>query len=154
MGGTSDPVNYGRVRLATAELARSPGSRATIRIALERSGATHEVEREGVGEEIMILRLAAQATLDALDRAIGRERHFQLVGVKRLQAFDTLVVLACVRPADEPTLRLVGCVPAPDDLVRGAATAVLHATNRLVERLPPPEGGAGQAADEGRSEAS
>ncbi len=138
--GAATPSTFGRVRLIVAELERGRGSRALVRVVLERDERRFEATLEGVGEETMLARLGAEATLEALDRAVGGKRRFELVGIKDVHAFDTRVVLVCVRPADEPAQRLVGCVPAPDEVVRGAATAVLHATNRLVEILPPPEG--------------
>lgn len=142
--GAATPSTFGRVRLVLAELERGRGSRALVRVVLERNERRFEATLEGVGEETMLARLGAEATLAALDRAVGGERRFELVGIRDLHAFDTRVVLVCVRPTDEPEQRLVGCVPTPDEVVRGAATAVLHATNRLIEILPPPEGEASE----------
>lgn len=130
---------HGRPRLTLAELIREPGSRVRARVTLERKGLTFTGERQGVGEETMILRLGAEATLQALEGVVGGKAQFELVGIKAMHAFDTRIVLVCVRPVDEPRRRLVGCVPTGDDPVRGAATAVLHAINRLVEILPTPE---------------
>lgn len=125
----------GRPRLVTCRSERERGSRVRVRVELEREGESFGSEREGVGEEVILLRLAAEATLEALNSCIGRPGHFELVGAKRLQAFDMQVALICVRRSDDPAQRLLGCVPDTEGLVRAAATAALHATNRLVERM-------------------
>lgn len=126
----------GRARVLVADLATEQGSRTTVHVVLERDGQEYAAEVSGVGEETLLLRLAAQATLDALSRMVGESNRFVLVGIKRIIAFDASVVLACIRPADDPMQRLIGCVPEPENLVHGVVTAVLHATNRIVEALP------------------
>lgn len=126
----------GRPRLAAAELERQPGSRARIRIVLELGDAAHVAERAGVGEEALVLRLAALATLEALEATAGPEARFELVGIKRIHAFDESVILSCVRSPGDPSQRLLGCVPAGPNAVRGAAQSILNATNRIVEWLP------------------
>lgn len=128
-----------RPRLEQAELTLQPGSRMRILIGLEREGRRVEEERSGVGDDIMMLRLAAAATISAVHQLLDGPDRFELVGIKHLHAFDSQVVLVCLRLSDEPTRKLVGCVAAPETLVRGVAMAVLHATNRLVEAIPPPD---------------
>lgn len=127
------PVRVGRPRLVAAQLFRERGARARVRVVLERGGDEHQVEREGVGEEVMVLRLTALATLEALERLTGRSDRFALVGIKRIPAFDTSVVLVCLRCDDPRASRLLGCVPSEGSLVEAAAASVLNATNRLVE---------------------
>lgn len=130
----------GRPRLVTCRAERERGSRVRVRVELERDGKSFGSEREGVGEEVILLRLAAEATLEALNACIGRPGHFELVGAKRLQAFDMQVALVCVRRSDDPAQMLLGCVPDTEGLVGAASTAALHATNRLVERMGSREG--------------
>lgn len=135
-GPASDPEGPGpgrRPRLVAAELSRSPGSRLRVRVVLEYGDRELAAEREGVGQEIMVLRLAAEATLAALGRATGRERHFALVGIKEVHAFDTRVILVCIRPADDRVRRVLGSVPVEGKLVEAVGRSVLDATNRLVE---------------------
>lgn len=127
------------------ELSRSPGSRARVRVALEYRGRERSAEREGVGQEVMVLRLTAEATLAALGRATEREEHFALVGIKDVHAFDTRVILTCVRPADARARRVLGCVPVEEDPVEAVARSVLDATNRLVEGFGGRAGPAGDA---------
>ncbi len=148
--GPDAPAGGGpRPRLLAAELARDQGSNAIIRVVLERAGTVREAEQRGIGEETVIYRCAALATLKALHGLIDRPGHFELVGVKRVPAFDASVVLACVRTTSGRPRKLIGCVPLADDPIAGVAQAVLHATNRLVEALPLPgtEGGEAEAED-------
>ena len=50
-----------------------------------------------------------------------------------VRAFDTNVVIASLmQHGDEGPERLLGCYLADSDLVRGAALAVLNATNRVL----------------------
>lgn len=130
----------GRPRFVEADIAREPGSRARIRVVLELDGVEHVAEVGGVGDEVMVLRLAAEAGLSAIERAIGRPGFFELVGIKRIHAFDDTVVLTCVRQAGEPGQRLLGSVPVGSrSLAEATVLSLLNATNRLVEWLPPPE---------------
>lgn len=127
----------GRPRFVEATLSRQPGSRASVRVVLELGGRRYVSEASGVGEETMVLRLAAQAGLRALEEAIGRSDLFELIGVKRIHAFDETVVLTCVRFAGEPPKRLLGSVPAGHaSLAEVTVLSLLKATNRIVEWLP------------------
>ena len=112
------------------------GSNAIVRVALERGAERAEGAREAVGEEAMVLRCAAEATLDAIAGLTGGTDRFALVGAKRMLAFDSAVLLVCVRTLEDAPRKLIGCVPIQDDPVTAAARAVLHATNRIVETLP------------------
>ncbi len=87
----------------------------------------------------MVLHLSAEATIAALEQAIDRPGYFQLVGIKRTEAFDSSAVLVSVRTTDELSLRLLGSVPMEKELVGSVARSVLKATNRLVEAMRPPE---------------
>lgn len=125
-----------RARLSGARLTTARGSRVRARVVLERHGRQYSAEREGVGEDVVALRLVAETTIDCLEQCIGRPGSFEPVGIKRLHAFDSLIILVCVGTLSGRPRKLVGCVPQPEDPVRGAATTVLDATNRLVEALP------------------
>ncbi len=85
--------------------------------------------------ELLEARLAVQATLDAIAEATGRTDCFKLVGIKIVPAFDTRIVLVCVRTLEEPSIQVVGAVPVTGDIVKTSATATLDATNRLVARM-------------------
>ncbi len=79
------------------------------------------------------LRCAALATVDALHRVMGdADNSLELVGARAVKAFDAHVVIVALSVnANGGTRRLVGSFFAENDLARGAAIAVLNATNRL-----------------------
>ena len=79
------------------------------------------------------LRCAALATVDALHRAMGdADNSLELIGARAVKAFDAHVVIVALSVnANGGTRRLVGSVLAEKDLARGAAMAVLNATNRV-----------------------
>ena len=82
------------------------------------------------------LHCSAQACLNAL-AAVTRETAFELLGVKAVQAFDaTVVIVSVASPGQLDGPRLVGSYLAGSDLPRGAALAVLNATNRLLATRP------------------
>ena len=83
------------------------------------------------------LRCAALATVDALHRAMDDADHsLELIGARAVRAFDAHVVIVALSVnADGRTRRLVGSFLADKDLARGAAIAVLSATNRLLGRM-------------------
>ena len=70
----------------------------------------------------------------ALTKAVKGELRFELLGVKAVRAFDANVVIVSMALPDENAgQRLVGCFLTPDaDPSRGAALAVLNATNRIL----------------------
>ena len=107
-----------------------------VHVVLERDGVRSEARQDAVGEEGVVFRCAADATLEALHRLLGPPDLFALVGAKRVIAFDSSVVMTCVRTLTGRPRRLIGCVPIQDDPVMAVARAVLHAANRLVEALP------------------
>jgi hypothetical protein len=125
----------GRPRILWADLDVDQRSSAIIRVGLQRGDLETAAETEAVGEEMVVLRRAAAATLQALHDMLGLPRYFELVGVKRILAFDSPVILVGLRIAGRPRT-LIGCVPAGENLTRAVAEAVLNATNRLVEALP------------------
>lgn len=121
-----------RLRLSNVDVERDRGSHAhvTVELAVQERLETGEVE--GVGTETVELRLAAVATLNAVHAAIG-ETRFRLLGIKRMHAFDSDVILVVLTGSDgDEKRRFVGAVPVRDTLVHGAAAAVLDATNRVL----------------------
>ena len=131
-----DTVSAGRPRVVTAEISRDRGWKSMVQVVIEREGRTAEARKDAVGEELVLFRCAAEATLDALHDLLGPPERFALVGAKRVLAFDSAVVLACVRTVGGRPRKLIGCVPMQEDAVLAVARAVLHATNRIVEGLP------------------
>lgn len=135
---TAESDRLGRPRFVEATLRRQPGSRASVRVELELRGERYATEASGVGDEVMVLRLSAEAGLQTLEKATGRPGLFELVGVKRIHAFDDTVVLTCLRLVGEPGRRLLGSVPVGrgGSLAEATVLSLLNATNRVVEWLP------------------
>jgi len=78
-------------------------------------------------------RLGAEAAIRALESFTEGTITFDLVGVKVVRAFDANVVIASlIQRGDSGPDRLLGCYLADGDMVRGAALAVLNATNRVL----------------------
>jgi hypothetical protein len=129
--GAVPDLTTSRLRFVQAELKRERGSRVQIEIVLDCEGTAFFGEAEGIGLEAVELRLAAEATLAAIGKAIDADR-FSLVGIKRLHAFDADVVLAVLKDSGDTGQRYVGAVPVRTTYVDGAAAAVLNATNRVL----------------------
>jgi len=133
---TSTHQYHGRPRVITAEISRDRGWKSMVQVAIERGGRTAEARQDAIGEEIVLLRCAAETTLAAIHELLGAPERFALVGAKRVLAFDSAVILACVRTVGGRPRKLIGCVPITEDPVLAVARAILHATNRVVEALP------------------
>ena len=80
------------------------------------------------------LRCAALATVDAVCNGVGTSKSdMQFLGVRSVKAFDaTVVIVALAVRFEDGMRRLVGAYLAESDQVRGAAIAVLNATNRYL----------------------
>lgn len=128
--------SLGRPRVVAAEISRDRGWNSVVEVVLERGGRTASARRNAVGEEAVLFRCAAETTLAALDDLLGSPERFALVGAKRIHAFDSAVVLACVRTLTGRPRKLIGCVPVGDDAILAVARAILHATNRILEAIP------------------
>ena len=151
------------MRFVSAESSRTPGSRFDVRITLalqdpgedsDESESRYVGEASGVGDVVLEPRLAVEATLTAIAEATGDPEYFRLLGIKVVHAFDTRVVLVCLRTSDDRSAQVVGAVPLSGTMARTAATAALDATNRLVALLlgQAEDETAGQAEDETEDE--
>ena len=90
-------------------------------------------ESEGVISQAGELRCGAGATVRALERVVQPKLGFELLGVKAVRAFDATVVIVSLSARQEArSSRLVGAYLTEDDPPRGAALAVLNATNRIL----------------------
>jgi hypothetical protein len=76
--------------------------------------------------------MAAEAALRALEEFAEGSLSFELIGVKHIRAFDSNLVIVSIGIRGSAGTRLVGCYLADEDMPRGAALAVLNATNRLL----------------------
>ena len=78
-------------------------------------------------------RMAAEAALNAIGGFTGESIRFELIGVKAMKAFDaSLVVVSIHAHRSDGLAKLLGCVLAEHDPIKGAALSVLNATNRLI----------------------
>ncbi len=128
-----------RLRFVGFKLDRLPSGecRARVTLAWPDDGPRFEGEARGLTSQAGELRCAAQAALQALAQAV-RDPAFELVGVKAVRAFDaTVVIVSLGLPGHSEGPRVVGSYLTEGDPPRGAALAVLNATNRLLAKRPP-----------------
>ncbi len=124
-----------RLRFVSFRLDRLPSGECSARVTLAwPQGGRFEGEARGLASQAGELRCAAQACLLALAQAV-KEPAFELVGVKAVRAFDSSVVIVSLGlPGHSESPRVVGSCLVENDAPRGAALAVLHATNRLLSK--------------------
>ena len=124
-----------RLRFSEFVLDRLPNGRCRARVVLGwQDGAEYPGEAEGLASQSGELRCAADACVMALTRATNNELRFELLGVKAIRAFDANVVIVSLSlPSGEQAQRVIGCYMTEDaDPTKGAALAVLNATNRIL----------------------
>jgi hypothetical protein len=123
-----------RLRFKEFTLERLPSGRCRARVTLTLQDDTEfTADSEGLTSQAGELRCAAQACLSALERAVQREVTFELLGVKAVRAFDANVIIVSLSaPGSGERQRLVGCFLTEGDPAKGAALAVLNATNRTL----------------------
>lgn len=123
-----------RLRFTHFRFVRTPDGRCSAEVVLDwhddvqvRGTAT------GQSSAMVDLRVAAEAGLRALESFGEQSFRFELIGVKAVRAFDANVIIVCLdmRNGGRPQ-RLLGVSLAEEDPVRGAVTAVLNATNRVL----------------------
>lgn len=133
------PEQRRRVRFVAARMSSPRSGRAAAEVELEWGGETYAERQEGESSPPLELRLAATATLKALEGILRARVQFSLLGVKSFRAFDTDVVVVLLRT--DGAAPLVGASLASGDPYRAAALAVLNATNRVLGNyLSNPEG--------------
>jgi hypothetical protein len=123
-----------RLRLANFTFTRTPNGRCAAEVELEwLDGARVSGKSSGLSSPLCDLRVAAEATIDALQNFASGALRFELVGVKTLRAFDANVVIVSVSlKRDGGAIRLLGSHLSEDDQLRSSAIAVLNATNRIL----------------------
>ncbi len=127
----------GRVRFQKFEFETLPNGRCSARVVLQvQEGGAHTGSAAGMASPAGELRCAAQAAAEALHNAVDEQLEFELLGVKAVRAFDSTVVIVSLSCREEGEhTRLVGSCLAEDNLPRGAALAVLNATNRMLDNM-------------------
>ncbi|MBA3445298.1 MAG: hypothetical protein H0T58_10685 [Gemmatimonadales bacterium] len=130
---TPDPFPE-RLRFAEFTLDRLPNGRCRARVGLTwRDSEQFTGEGEGLASQAGELRCAAQACVVALGQAVQGGLSFELLGVKAVRAFDaTVVIVSLGVQGDGSGHRVVGSYLTDTDTPRGAALAVLNATNRIL----------------------
>jgi hypothetical protein len=131
-GEESEGRDGPRLQFLGVDTERLPTSGIRIAVHLANRDEEFQGESEGVGTRVVELRLAAEATLEAAGRAVGRPDSLRLVGLKEIHAFDSDLVLVAVRDEDGPVRRLVGAVPVTEDPCSAAVRATLDAVNRVL----------------------
>lgn len=129
-----------RLRFTRFSFERTPAARCVAEVELEYQPGDVVVGRaEGISAPLGDVRLAAEATLRAIERFSNGTLRFELLGVKQMRAFDANVVIVSVRCHSgdaarerEGDRRLLGCHLAGEDPLRGAVIATLQATNRML----------------------
>lgn len=123
-----------RLRFYLFTFERLAGSRCRARVVLSwADGREFTGEAEGVGSKAGELRCSAQATVEALRHAVVQGVGLDLLGVKAVRAFDATVVIVSLSVTEEGRVwRMVGSYLTETDPPRGAALAVLNATNRVL----------------------
>ncbi len=130
----SPPSATDRLRFAEFELLRLPNGRCRSRVLLTWQDTERFTgEAEGLTSQAGELRCAAQACVNALTQAVHDGMGFELLGVKAVRAFDANVVIVSLGLQGEGQgQRVVGSYLSDSDAARGAALAVLNATNRIL----------------------
>ncbi|MEP6620636.1 MAG: hypothetical protein ABJE47_15030 [bacterium] len=132
--GFSAAAGRERLRFSDFLYERTPAGKVTCRVTLEfAAGELVHGNVSGHASPAGDTRLGAEAAIRALEAFTEQAITFELVGVKVVRAFDANVVIASmIQHGDEGPERLLGCYLTDGDLVRGAALAVLNATNRVL----------------------
>lgn len=131
--GASAPGRRERLRFAGFTFTRTPSGQCSAEVSLEWESAMFVGRAIGQSSPLGDFRVCAEAAMRALEDFTRDGMRFELLGVKHVRAFDSnLIVVAVIAKQDDTTHRLVGCYLAETDTLRGAAMAVLNATNRVL----------------------
>lgn len=122
----------GRLSVGSFTCMRSAAGRCTTQMVLDYAGTKFVGTAEGQSSPVGDMRLGAEAAMQAVEAFAQGTLGLELMGVKLIRAFDANVVIASVTQRAARSAKLVGCYLADDDTVRGAALAVLNATNRVL----------------------
>lgn len=122
-----------RIKLENFEIDSDPQSRCTSRVMLGwESGDGFLATAAGEDSLRGHLRSGAEATAHALEMASGGTVDLDVLAVKAIEGFDTvLVIVAMKSAAADINERLSGSCLMNGEPPKSAALAVLDATNRL-----------------------
>lgn len=131
--GTSMTSRRERLRFADFSFVRTPAGQCSADVSLEFDGSVYRGRSAGASSPLGDFRVSADATLKALADFAKGAMEFELLGIKHIRAFDANLLIVSVSLKENGRLtRLVGCCLAETDTCRGAALAVLNATNRVL----------------------
>jgi hypothetical protein len=119
------------VRFVLTRLENLDEGRCAVHVELQGAGASHIGRAEGGSRDVGGLRAAAEATAGAL-RDLGHAVTLEAVQLIRAVGEPAVVVRVKAEHGHE-TRDLIGFCLAGDDPMRGAALAVLNATNRFLD---------------------
>jgi hypothetical protein len=133
----STPLHDGAVRrerlnFSSFTFTRSPSGRCVVHVELEYDNKRYTGTCEGQSSPIGDLRLGSEAAMQAIEAFSDGNLGLELMGVKLVRAFDSNVVIVSLTQRAQRGTRLVGCFLADQEPVRGAALAVMNATNRVL----------------------
>jgi hypothetical protein len=127
------PSRRERLKFADFSFTRTPAGQCSAQVTLEWDDGMYVGRAMGQSSSLGDFRVAADATLRALEDFAKDSMQFELLGVKHVRAFDSNLLIVSISVRNEGQLtRLVGCYLAETDTRRGAAMAVLNATNRVL----------------------
>lgn len=134
---TSNPVpdnRRERLRFSDFTFSRSRGGQVVAEVELEWApGVKYRGRADGQSSPMGDLRVAADAAIHALKTFAKGELDFELIGIKTVRAFDAnLIIVSVVLKDPVSPARLLGAYLADGEMPRGAALAVLNATNRIL----------------------
>lgn len=123
-----------RLRFSDFNFSRSQSGQCIAEVELEFSpGAKYRGRAQGQSSSMGDLRVAADAAIKALSTFSEGQLDFELIGVKTVRAFDAnLIIVSVILKDPVSPARLLGAYLADGDMARGAALAVLNATNRIL----------------------
>ncbi len=128
-------LQWQRLRFLSAVLEEVDGGVMRSRVELRIHDGSNVVGiAECASASTSQMRCGALAMIDAICKGAGTSAaDIEFLGVRSIKAFDgQVVIVALAVPAGNRMQRLVGACLAQEDLVTGAAIAVLHATNRYL----------------------
>ena len=130
----STAPDRGRLRFTGFRFDRTRAGACQAEVTLAwTDGRTVTGRASGQSSPMGDFRIAAEAAMNAIDGFVTGVLRFELIGVKAIKAFDASVVIVSIHAHKEGEVaKLLGCVLADQDPIRGAALAVLNATNRLI----------------------
>ncbi len=124
----------GRLRLEEASSKFEQDGLIAATVRLEWRGESAEGMTEGLATREGVLRLGAEATIQAVSVLVSERAPPELLGVKVVRAFGNWVAMACIRlEINNESRELLGAHAMDDeDFVRGGVIAVLNALNRVL----------------------